>query len=120
MESTCNNAKDYGYKLGDLFVYVGNNGNSTWIRHSVVRFVRDDNSSCPLFEALHESAQPYRFGPNGEPWAYAGLANVRPAGYYEVLGYLLDHYTQAQALKIIHDLYGDEDTIERILEDADL
>lgn len=119
MESTRKTAADYGYEVGDLFVYVGE-CNATWLRHSVIRFVRDDYSSCPLFEALHESAQPYRFGPKGEPMAYADLENVRPAGYYEVLGYLLDHYTQAQALKIMHDLYGDEDTIERILEDADL
>jgi hypothetical protein len=117
-ESTYKTAKDYGYKLGDLFVRTVSPSDS-WQEGAVIQFIQDDGTSCPMFQALHESATVYRFGPNGEAAAYCELQFVRPAGYYEVLGYLLDKYPKETALRMLDELYGDEDNIESILEDAD-
>ena len=118
-DSTYKTAQDYGYELGDLFVRTASTSNS-WQEGAVIQFIQDDDTSCPLCQALHESATPFRFGPSGEAAAYCDLDHIRPAGYYEVLGYLMDHYPKAKALHMLDELYGDEDAIESILEDADL
>ena len=118
-DSTYKTAQDYGYELGDLFVRTASTATS-WQEGAVIQLIQDDGTSAPMFQALHESATVYRFGPNGEAAAYSELQFMRRAGYYEVLGYLLDKYPKATALRMLDELYGDEDAIESILEDADL
>jgi hypothetical protein len=117
--STYKTAKYYGYELGDLFVRTASKSES-WQEGSVIQLIQDDGTSCPMCQALHESATAYRLGPNGKAAAYSELQFMRRAGYYEVLGYLLDKYPKATALRILDELYGHEDAIESILEDADL
>jgi len=117
-EYTYKTVKDYGYELGDLFVRTAST--VSWQDGAVIQLIQDDGTSCPMCQALHESATVYHFGPNGEAAAYCELQFVRRVGYYEVLGYLLDKYPKTEALRMLDELYGDEAAIESILEDADL
>lgn len=107
----------YQYKIGDKFVVVEGDG-GTFTKGSVIEFIRDDSSWCPLFE-LVEGECKYVLGRGNAKGAFEAWADLIPyegqqsleKNYKNVVTVSQEMYNvvkgSAEYLQALDDLYVD-------------
>ena len=67
-------ATDMGFEIGKLYRVISDENSSYYKKGMVVKFIRDDNSDCPLFELI--SGEPGRAVQDG--CYYIDLCDLEP------------------------------------------
>ena len=102
-------ATDMGFEVGKLYRVINDEHSSYYKKGMVVKFIRDDDSSCPLFELI--SGEPERAVQDG--CYYIDLWDLEPV---ESTGVSKSNSTKPLLLLYIQQQYPNDKVLKALVE----
>ena len=102
-------ATDMGFEIGKLYRVINDENSSYYKKGMVVKFIRDDKSTCPRFELI--SGEPKRAMRDG--WYYIDLCDLEPV---ESTGVSKSNSTKPLLLLYIQQQYPNDKVLKALVE----
>ena len=102
-------ATDRGFEMGKLYRVINDENSSYYKKGMIVKFIRDDNSDCPLFELI--SGKPARAAGGG--CYYIHLCDLEPVESTEVSK---SNSTKPLLLLYIQQQYPNDKVLKALVE----
>ena len=102
-------ATDMGFEIGKLYRVINDKNSPYYKKGMVVKFIRDDNSNCPLFELI--SGEPARVVRDG--CYYIALCDLEPV---ESTGVSKSNSTKPLLLLYIQQQYPNDKVLKALVE----
>ena len=103
-------ATDIGFEIGKLYRVINDENSSYYKKGMVVKFIRDDDSDCPLFERISGESE---LTTQGGCYYYIDLRDLEPV---ESTGVSKSNSTKPLLLLYIQQQYPNDKVLKALVE----